>query len=86
MKLVPLWVAGSLIAVAAMAGIYAVAATSASGIAATFVTDETAGHTDRIDFAAKAKRISAAYHKVVRAKCDSAASEPPAGAHIPCAS
>jgi hypothetical protein len=63
-KLVP----GILIGVAAMAGIYAAAATTASRVAATFVMTETASRARNVDFAIAAKRI-VADRKVTRAKC-----------------
>ncbi len=61
--------AGLLIAVAAMAGIYAVAATTATSMAAGFNTTETSDRTRIIEFAAEMKRTSAE-HKAARAKCD----------------
>ena len=63
-KIIP----GILLAVAAMAGIYAAAATTASRVAATFVTTETSSRARNVDFATAAKRIFAD-HKVARAKC-----------------
>ena len=41
----PKWIAGLLIAAATMAGMYAVAATTATSMSATFITEETASHT-----------------------------------------
>jgi len=63
------WMAGVLIAAAAMAGIYAVAATSATRISATIVTQEAASRMRLLDFADEARRI-AAWHKAERAKCE----------------
>src|SRR5689334_1397730 len=63
-KLVPV----VLIAVAAMAGIYAVAATTASRVEATFVTTETSSRARNVDFAIAARR-TVADRKVARAKC-----------------
>ena len=63
------WTVGLLIAAATMAGIYAVAATTATSISATFVTAETASHTRLKDFEDEVRRI-AARHKTERAKCE----------------
>jgi len=60
--------AGLLIAVAAMAGIYAVAATSATTIAASFTTTETSSHSRSVEFATAVKR-RLAEHRAARAKC-----------------
>jgi hypothetical protein len=61
--------AGSLIAVALMAGIYAAAATTATAMAASFTTAETSGHTRIVEFAAALKQASAE-HKAARARCE----------------
>ena len=86
MKLAPMLVVICAATVAAMAGIYAVAATTATSMAATFITEESASHTQRVDFEVKARRISAAY-KALRVKCDASATAGSfSGAYIPCAS
>ena len=61
--------AGSLIAAAVMAGIYAVASTTATAMAASFTTVETNTHTRIVDFAAGVKQASAEY-KSARARCE----------------
>ena len=61
--------AGSLIAAAVMAGIYAVASTTATAMAASFTTAETSGHTRIVELAAAVKQASAE-HKAARARCE----------------
>jgi hypothetical protein len=63
------WMAALSIAAATTAGIYAVAATTATSISATFMTAETASHTRLKDFADEVRRI-AAQHDAERAKCE----------------
>jgi hypothetical protein len=66
---------GVLFGLAAMAGAYAVAASTASGLAAGFDTREAASHSRSIDFATEVRRISDA-HAAESAKCDSLAAKP----------
>jgi hypothetical protein len=61
--------AGLLIAAAAMAGIYAAAATTATAMAASFATAETTGYTRIVEFAAAVKQASSEY-KAARARCE----------------
>lgn len=61
--------AGSMIAAAVMAGIYAAASTTATAMAASFTTVETSGHTRIVEFAAAVKQASAE-HKAARARCE----------------
>ena len=68
-------VSGALIAIATIAGMYAVAATTANSVAATFITTETTSRTRNVDFATGIKRV-AAEHKAARAKCALLAAKP----------
>ena len=61
-------IAGVLIGLATMAGLYAVAATTASALAASFITAETTHYSRTLAFETEVKRISAE-HKAARAKC-----------------
>ena len=60
--------AGSLIAAATLAGIYAVAATAATTLADSFTTEESTRHTRSVEFETAVKRAWAE-HKAARAKC-----------------
>ena len=53
---------------AALAGVYAVATTTATSMAAVFSTGEAASHAQSAEFAATLKRDSAVHHEA-RAKC-----------------
>jgi hypothetical protein len=68
-KLISKLFAGSLIAAAVMAGIYATASTTATAMAASFTTAEASGHTRIVEFAAAVKQASAE-HKAARARCE----------------
>lgn len=61
--------AGLLIATATIAGMYAIAATFATNMAASFNTVETTRHTRAGDFATSVRRASAE-RKTARAKCE----------------
>ena len=60
---------GLLIAAAAMAGIYAAAATTATAIAANFTPTPAAGQVRIVAFASAVKRASAE-HRAARTKCE----------------
>lgn len=68
-------VPGVLIAIATIAGMYAVAATTANGVAATFNPTETTNRTRNVDFATGVKRVLAD-HKAARAQCALLAAKP----------
>ena len=60
---------GVVIGLAAMAGAYGVAASTASGLASEFDTREAVSHSRNVEFSSAALRISGA-HGAERAKCD----------------
>jgi len=59
MKAVHAAIAGSLIVVATMVGVYAAAATAANTLAASFTTTETSAHARSVEFATSLDRASA---------------------------
>jgi hypothetical protein len=67
-KLIAGMLAGFLIAVAAMAGMYAIAATAATSLAAGFAPPGAFGHARITDIAGAVNRASAE-HRVARAAC-----------------
>ena len=76
--------AGSLIAAATMTGIYAVAATAASSMAANFTTEESSRHTRSVEFETAVKRAWAE-HKAARAACGGPGRQDRAGGTGPAA-
>ena len=68
-------VPGVLIAIAMIAGMYALAATTASSVAATFNATETTSRTRNVEFATGIKRVTAE-HKAARATCAPLAGKP----------
>jgi hypothetical protein len=67
-KNTPKLLAGLVLIAAAMAGVYAVAATAATSIATAFSTEEATSHAQNAEFAARLKQDSAS-HREARAKC-----------------
>jgi len=67
-KNTPRLLAGLALIAAALAGVYAVAATTATSIATAFSTQEATSHAQNAEFAARLKQDSASHHEA-RAKC-----------------
>ena len=73
-------ISGVLLTLATVAGAYAVASTTATSVASTFITTETASHSRNLEFGSAAKRTSAEL-RAARVKCDALASKPKRACH-----
>ena len=61
MKVLHLLFAGAVVATALLSGVYSVAATAATSLAASISTQETARHTRSVEFHARANQPPSAY-------------------------
>ena len=71
---------GLLVAIATMAGVYATATTTASGMAGAFTTTQTESRTRNVQFESEARRASAE-HKAALAKCEALEGKPQRACH-----